>query len=192
MRDTNGPATYPEPTPPLEAYGRVTNPERFTYLHTSAAELLEQLACEFDVDRVDAFGLDPELERDCVLAAATVRLAPRAPGAAPIVIAFSTFPGLRVRFGKWCTMAFPSCGCDACDETAESETARLNSLIDSLIAGRFREAIRDSDAGGVWEESEFTSVVGHVQVRSQRQVTAGDRSSYEWKPWPKRLRSTSP
>ena len=62
--------------------------------------------------------------------------------AAPLIIAFSDFPGLRVHFGRWYVVAFPTCGCDACDETAESETERLGSLVDNMTAGRFREAIR--------------------------------------------------
>ena len=34
--------------PPLEAYSRVTNPERFASLHDSAAGLLHCLECEFE------------------------------------------------------------------------------------------------------------------------------------------------
>src|SRR5438270_12338638 len=107
---------------PLEAYSRVTNPERFASLHDSAAGLLDDLVREFDTRRRDAYGLDPELEKDCRLSRTSVALLPHDIEAASLTIAFSAFPGLRVRFGRWYVVAFPTCGCDACDETAESET----------------------------------------------------------------------
>ena len=53
--------------PPLEAYSRVTNPERFASLHDSAAALLHRLEREFETERREEYGLDPELERDCNL-----------------------------------------------------------------------------------------------------------------------------
>jgi hypothetical protein len=111
--------------PPLEAYSRVTNPERFASLRDSAAGLLHRLEGEFETERTEAYGLDPEFEHDCNLSRPSVALLPCDSGAAPLIIAFSDFPGLRVRFGRWYAVALPTCGCDACDETAESETERL-------------------------------------------------------------------
>ncbi len=180
-------------SPPLEAYSRVTDAERFGSLHRVAAELLDRLEREFDAERADGYGLDPELEQGFKLARPSVSLVPRDAGAAPIVVAFSAFPGIVVRFGRWCTAAFPTCGCDACDETAEDEIERLKSMIDNLTAGRFREAIRISAEGATWHEWEFWSGGGRCAQKSQldparaRQlVAAGDRSFYEWGPWPKR------
>jgi hypothetical protein len=179
--------------PHLEAYSRVTNPKRFALLHDFAAELLDRLELEFDVERTQRHGLDYELEEGCKLARPSVAIVPRDVGAAPIVVAFSAFPGLRVRFGRWCTTAFPTCGCDACGETAESETERFKTLIDNLTAGHFREAIRIPADGPAWQESEFWSVAARCAEKSQldraraRQlVAASDRSSYDWRPWPKR------
>jgi hypothetical protein len=179
--------------PPLEAYSRVTNPERFASLHDVATELLDRLEREFDAERTDGSGLDPELEEGCNQARPSVILVPRDIGAAPLVVTFTAFPGLRVRFGRWCMIAFPTCGCDACDETAESEAERLKSLVDNLIAGRFREAIRiraDGDASREWE---FWSVGGHFaewsqvdQAPARELVAARDRSAYDWRPWPRR------
>jgi hypothetical protein len=178
--------------PPLEAYSRVTDPERFGSLHQVAAELLDQLGREFDAERAEGYGLDPELEQSIKLARPSVTLAPRDAGAAPIVVAFSDFPGIAVRFGRWCTAAFPTCGCDACDETAESEIERLESMIDDLTAGRFREAIRISAEGTAWQEWELGSEGERCAKlrldpnRARELVAAGDRSLYEWRPWPKR------
>jgi hypothetical protein len=133
----------------------VTNPQRFAPLHNLAAELLDRLEREFDVERMNGPGLDPELEEHCKAAQPSISLVPRDVGAAPLTVVFTAFPGLYVRFGRWCTMAFPTCGCDACDETIESEAERLKSMIEDLIEGRFREATVMPAGGGAWLESEF-------------------------------------
>ena len=52
--------------PPLEAYSRVTNPERFRPLHGVALTLLEQLHASFNAKRVEGYGLDSELESGAV------------------------------------------------------------------------------------------------------------------------------
>jgi Family of unknown function (DUF6226) len=178
--------------PPLEAYSRVTNPERFASLHDVAAELLDRLEREFEAERREAYGLDPELEQGCNPSRPSVALLPRDIGAAPLVVAFSGFPGLRARFGRWYVVAFPTCGCDACDETAERETERLRSLIDNMTAGHFREAIRVRPDGTEWKESEFGSTGAHCaeelrldQAYARKLLDAGSRSSYQWAPWPR-------
>jgi Family of unknown function (DUF6226) len=179
--------------PPLEAYSRVTNPERFASLHDVAAELLDRLDLEFDAERAEGYGLDPELEEGVKLSRPSVILVPKDVSAAPIVVAFTAFPGVLVRFGRWCTAAFPTCGCDACDEATEGETERLRSMIDNLTAGRFREAIRIPAEGAAWKEWEFWSAAGRCAQKSQldppraRQlIAARDRSLYEWGAWGRR------
>lgn len=179
--------------PPPEAYSRVTNPGRFSSLHEAAVQLLDRLELEFDTARAEGYGLDPELEEGFQLARPSVALAPRDAGAAPMVVAFSAFPGLHVRFGRWYTVAFPTCGCDACDETAESEVQRLRSLIDNVTAGRYRESLQIA-ADGVaslwaefWSDRERFAQNSQVDRACARlPVSAGDRSSYEWRPWPRR------
>ena len=106
--------------PPEEAYSRVTNPERFQPLHAAATELLDRLEREFAVERLEGHDADDELGKKS-LARPAIRLTPHDRKAAPIVVAFSEFPGLHVRFGSWRTEPFPNCGCDACDETADGE-----------------------------------------------------------------------
>ena len=100
------------------AYSRVANPERFRPLRTAMLEVIDRLENDFDLERTEGYGLDEELERGMDLARPDVRLTPKDPDAAPIVVVFSTFPGLRVRFGRWYIEPFPDCGCDACDESA--------------------------------------------------------------------------
>jgi len=62
-----------------------------------------------------------------------------------------------------------------------------------MTAGRFREAIRARADGTAWKESEFWSTGGRCpeelrldQTRMRTLVDEGDRSSYEWGPWPRR------
>lgn len=179
-------------TPTPDAYGRVTNPERFASLHPFAAELLESLRRQFDVEQTERYGLDSELEQDVTILRPTVNLVPTERDAAPIAIAFTGFPGLRVRFGVWCTIAFPDCGCDACNETAEGEAARLKSFIDDVTHGRFSEAIQIS-AADAWVEWEVWSARGRShrknlldRERAGQLLAKSGRSSYVWTAWSRR------
>ena len=126
--------------PPEEACSRVTNPERFMPLHDTALEILAALEQRFDVERVEGYGLDEELAIRA-LVRPTIALRPIDPEAAPITVAFTDFPGLSVRFGKWSTEWFPVCGCDACAEDAEGEIERLTERVDCVAAGGFRETV---------------------------------------------------
>ena len=84
--------------PASEAYSRVTNPERFRPLHTFMVGLIGRLETAFDVERLEGYGLDDELEKGD-LVRPSVKLVPRDLSAAPILVSFTAFPGLRVRVG---------------------------------------------------------------------------------------------
>ena len=185
--------------PPPEAYSRVTNAERFRPLHPAMLEIISRLESDFEVERTEGYGLDEELEKGLELAGPLVRLIPRDPDAASITVAFSTFPSLYVRFGRWCKEPFPDCGCDACDLTAEGEIERLNEMVDDVIAGRFREAIECpllSSRGPGWRETKFwspdpdgrrSSGRSRVEGRRAREMSGGRRRlDLDWKPWPRR------
>ncbi len=177
-----------------EAYSRVTNPERFGLLHETAGRLLEQLELEFDIERFEGYGLDAELEQRYVLARPSIRMLPQKATAAPLVVAFSAFPGLQIRFGRWCMIAFPSCGCDTCKENAQGEIERMTLHVNDLTAGRFHEEINIHTDGDAWRESEFWSVGEHSSRQSSRlspdrarQLAAeGGQLSHYWEPWPRR------
>jgi hypothetical protein len=61
--------------PAPEAYSRVTNPERFRPLHTFMMDLIGRLEATFDVERLEGYGLDDELEKGD-LVRRSVRLVP--------------------------------------------------------------------------------------------------------------------
>jgi hypothetical protein len=130
------------PEPPAEAYSRVTNPERFRVLHEHADGLLARLRADHDVAVSARFELLPVLMQPFEHARRPVTLTPVAADAAPLSVAFTTFPSLLVRYGRWHVAAFPSCGCDACDEDAAGEGERLDDLVGSVVAGRFEEELR--------------------------------------------------
>ena len=169
-------------------------------MHWAILKILGRLENDFEVERTEGHGLDAALERGLEPARPDVRLSPKDPEAAPIAVVFSTFPGLNVRFGRWFTEPFPSCGCDACDESAEDEIERLNEMVDDVVAGRFHEAIRRpliSFRGTGWRETKFWSSAGKRTNRSRieglraREMSDGRRRlDLNWKPW-RRRRSIS-
>ena len=180
--------------PPPEAYGRVTDSERFRPLHESMLEIIRRLERDFDVERTDGYGLDGELERGLDLAGPCVGLRPRDPGAAPIVAAFTNFPGLHVRLGRWHIEALPACGCDACDESVERQVESLEQMVEGVVHGRFREALRRPVLpfmGSCWVEAEFLSPAGSRSTGSRldrlsaRRMSGGRRRvELDWGPWP--------
>ena len=188
--------------PPEEAYSRVTNPERFQPLHTAATELLDRLEREFAVERLEVHDVDDELAR-IRLACPPVRLVPHDPQAAPIVVAFTDFPGLHLRFGSWRTEPFPNCGCDACDETADGSIEHMTRMVEAVVSGGFRESIQVPRLlGAGWRESEFQFNDGHGGFSRSRgrisrsralEMTGGERRvTLDWKPWPRRNTTAKP
>jgi hypothetical protein len=170
-------------------YGRVTNAVRFAMLHAVALELLDRLQSDFDVERIEPYERDAELDRfgRIPLARPTVALVPRHPGCAPVVVAFSSFPGLLVRVGQRYPLAFPGCGCDACDESAEGEADRFRRLVHAITLGHCREYLErrgDGEATLVWAWESAGQ-----QWRELLPLKSTDASRVElgltsrWKPW---------
>ena len=118
------------------AYGRVTNPERYRPLHAVADALVEDLRASYDVAVDD----DPDerewLEKYRITRA--VRLSP-ASGGAPLLIGWTEFPGVVIRFGRSHTAPFPTCGCDACDEQVDDLRAELLNCTEAVTTGGYVE-----------------------------------------------------
>ena len=62
--------------PPEDAYSSVANPERFRPLHELALNLIARLEAEFDVDRMECYGLDKQMEESPELARPSIKLTP--------------------------------------------------------------------------------------------------------------------
>jgi len=174
---------FPDP-PPLEAYSRVTDPERFAPLHPLALDLLERLEAEYEVRRTTA----------SEAAGPSVTLTPAARRAAPVSVAFTPFPGLVVRCGHWLEDRFPSCGCDACRESADGEGERLRWTIGEVVAGRFAEEVRvpllRSGSRRWWlgaPDRRASSGGWERLSRAGARALRGDRPArVEWEPWTRR------
>jgi len=126
--------------PPHDAYERVSHPERFAPLHAVADALIAFLADEYDarVEEEVAFAADSRADPAQVVRA--VRVTPTAPDAAPLTFVFTDFPGVVLLAGALFQQAFPACGCDACDETAEFQAGELERDVFAVVEGGFGEA----------------------------------------------------
>jgi hypothetical protein len=174
------------PSPPEEAYGRVTDPGRYGALHAAGRDLLDRLTADHAVDRDDGdASLDPALTGG-VTAEAVVRLGPRSPDAAPLTVAFTSFPGLVVRFGHWVVRPFPWCGCDACAEEPDHLVDELTAGVAALVAGRFTERLTGSG-----RRRRLAYRLGDVEVDGQgvdarTAAHTGGPADRSWSAWPRR------
>lgn len=171
--------------PDDDAYGRVTNPERFGRVVDVARSLIQQLASIYDVvvhHATDGFQVgsnnwgEPDGE--------TVHLVPSE--GAPISITITSFPGVAIRFGEWGVEGFPTCGCDACDEQPESEIERMDELVNAVVAGRYEEELTRrslrTSFSGAWGSSS-----SEARLEKRESETYGQPAVHRWSGWPKRL-----
>jgi hypothetical protein len=107
------------PRPPDDAYGRVTDPERYRVVVDAALATIDELRARpgVSVRRVDESPFGGGLAPDLI-----VRIdADGAPS--PTWVGITPFPGVYVQAGDSRFAGYPSCGCDACDEDPD-ELAR--------------------------------------------------------------------
>jgi hypothetical protein len=170
--------------PPPEAYSRVTNPERFLPLHHRADALLRRLEEEYFVVREEDTALRAPPE-GVTLARASVGLRPRHAAAAPILISYTSFPGILLYFGRGSKVVLPPCGCDACGSTGEREASAMIQIVENVVAGRFEEQLQPPDfAWRVWSDR-------GSRGRGNISLEGWEAAVTRWEPWPKRS-STSP
>jgi len=188
------PAAYPGAEPLPEAYGRVSNPERYRVLHRWGHELLDRLTADFAVDRADVTGQEPSPFGDA--AAPAVRLVPRDAAAGPLTVVFTGFPGLAVRCGRWHQLVFPSCGCDACAEDPGELREKLEEHVGALVSGNLAERL--SQQGDWWlVEYDIPGIAsGSSKVRRAEAARgsgwfaapfqSGSPGAVHWSAWPRR------
>lgn len=171
---------------PENLYSSVTNPERFRPLYELALNLVAQLEAGFDVDRVEGYGLGSELEEDFELDRPPIKLTPRGSSSAPVPVAFTAFPGIAIRVGRWHSKWFPNCGCDACDETAEEEFSKFAEIVEAA-SGWFSERLVVSRFGDAWAERELWSDRSRRGGRSRVDLSIAlgreAEETIEWMPW---------
>lgn len=166
--------------PDPDAYGRVTNPERFQIVVDAAETLIDEMVGRFDVEKTHGASGDdfPDWNEAAV---ATVRLTPNA--GAPLVFMITDFPGVVIRFGRWRREAFPSCGCDACDEQPTEVIKQMLDLVESVVVGQLEEELTRrrlrSTLSGPWGSSSR-----ETPLRPGEWRTLGRPGIYRWPPWP--------
>jgi hypothetical protein len=170
--------------PPDDAYGRVTNPERYRPLHEAALQIVDELSATYHVSVTRGPDADPELESHGVELLDVIRLVPAIATAAPLTLALTGFPGVFMRVGTWRQGAYPHCGCDACDEAPVDAVAQLHQDVDNAVAGRITE---DWDGERLHFAESSTGVErssGWALIEGERRERYGAPRRYEWEPWP--------
>ncbi len=181
-------------SPPEDTYSVVSHPERFAPLHIVADALISHLRALYDVEVQEdpAFADDLLHERTEHLRA--VRLTPADPDAAPLTFVFTAFPGVIVHAGLLHDLVFPECGCDACDETWDTQAQDMEDKVFAVVAGRFQERMGWRE-GAPWAEHSFEygergrSGGGRRAWRLPAVRSAEGRLrqlKHGWRPWPAR------
>ena len=161
---------------------------RYAALHDEAESLLDELERGYLVERretKETRAYDGPLVR-------TAWLVPHTPAAAPLAVAFTDFPALVLRFGRWYQHALPACGCEACAGDPAALVADMRAQASALVEGGLWERVRRG-LGGSWAEA---LLVGRdLRASQQAPLTAGDArrarrdgfaAAVQWAPWPRR------
>ncbi len=130
-----------EDGPPGEVYSVLTHPERFRPLHDVARALIAYLERAYDVTVSEDPAHLADLPDGYVKAETAVRLTPAKPHAAPMTIVLTTDLRVVIQAGALVVEPFPVCGCDACDDTWESEADRLEDAVFAVVAGGLSESV---------------------------------------------------
>jgi hypothetical protein len=186
--DANGPAP--------DSYSVDSHPERFAGLHDVVLALVDHLAAVYDVDVDDDPVHAGELLMEARDVVQAVRITPRRDGAATLTFVLNEYPGVIVHAGVLHDFPFPACGCDACDETAETAADRVEMLVLTVAAGGYSERY---PVGSLrWREYALTAVDGSGSeggrgepgpVAAERLRDAEIRLRHVaggWSPWPLR------
>lgn len=144
--------------PPSDSYSVDSHPERFAGLHAVARALIDYVSAVYDVDVHEDPAHAADLLRDARNVAKAVQVTPRRYGAASLTFVLTGYPGVMVHAGVLHDFPFPVCGCDACDETAETAADRMEMLVLTVAAGGYSE--RYPVGSRRWSEYALTAVDG--------------------------------
>ena len=166
--------------PAPEDYGRVTNPERYQAVVDAARGIIADLVKRYQVEVTP--GIQSVDFPDWTPSAEEVSRVRPSQGA-PLTFMFTEFPGVIVRVGHWCVEGFPSCGCDACNESPQVVVERLNDLVGAAVEGSYEEELT---------KRRLTYTIDGGSSSSERRLVRGEWKPYgvlarhRWPAWPKR------
>lgn len=182
-------------SPPEETYSVDSHPERFAPLHAVADALVTFLHEQFEVVVEDVVGAARDPRHEDIEAVRFVEVRPSRPSCAPLTFVFTAYPGVRLHAGLLHVFSYPVCGCDACDETWDTQADLLEQHVRAIVSGGFRETVTDSadlpleysmnhrggsesGAGRLSDDLPWDAVRAAQAVL--RALPAG------WEPWPRR------
>lgn len=129
-------------SPPDDTYSVTAHRERFQPLADVARGIIAWLERTYDVTVVEDLTLASSVVSPRDEAESALRLVPGSADAATLSFAFSTFPGVHLQAGARFSERFPSCGCDACDESVEGQARDLEEVVFGIVAGGLVESVR--------------------------------------------------
>jgi hypothetical protein len=166
--------------PDHEAYGRVTNPERYQIVVDAARDRIDDLVESYQVES-DAGEADVDFPDWASESAPVVRLRPVL--GAPLAFMFTDFPGVVVRVGEWGIRAFPACGCDACDEPPKEVVERMNDFVDAAIEGTYEEQLTKRTLTHRYP-SRRGALASERQLEHGEWKQFGSPTTHSWPAWP--------
>jgi hypothetical protein len=120
-------------------------------------------------------------------------LTPNRDEAAPLRLIYTEFPSGEVEAGVFFQSAFPSCGCDACDEEWSIVADRLENIVFAVVKGSFCEVfhLRSISTGMWWPDGSEESACRVRDLPYSKPYIA--KASWTlralkdgWQSWPKR------
>lgn len=129
--------------PPDDSYSVEEHTERFRPLHRIAEALITHLAESYQVTVetgphvVDILAEPPSADE----IAQAMLLTPNRNGAAPLLVVFTEYPGIRLYAGAFFHGVYPSCGCDACDDIWQNAADELERDVFVVITGGLSERV---------------------------------------------------
>ncbi len=127
--------------PPDDTYTVLTHPERFQPVHDVARALIAYLERAYDVTVSDDPALLADVSERYVRATTAVRLTPANPRSAPLIMVFTDLPGIVLMAGALLVEPLPVCGCDACDDSAETVADDLEWMVFAIVEGGLTERV---------------------------------------------------
>ncbi|MCU1405063.1 MAG: hypothetical protein JWQ43_1366 [Glaciihabitans sp.] len=187
-----------EAGPPDDSYSVDSHPERFMPLPAVAEALIEYLDREFNVtvSRDVTFGADLLHKQNDVVDA--IRVTPADSTAATLTFVVTAYPGVILHAGALHDFPFPTCGCDACDDSAHDLADQLENTVLSIVAGGYAEQYRAGKEP--WVSHTLTSIDGLGRSSGSGMATSASPERWEqgaalllavpngWSPWPARKR----
>jgi len=165
-------------SPPEKSYSVTSNLDRYEPLHEVARALIDYLESTSEVTlENDASCIADFLRPQGVLEA--VRVSPSNPDCATLTFGFTSFPAVYLHAGVLHDFAFPTCGCDACDEGINEQLDQVESRVFAVTSGNYRESV--ITRGRIWATYELNradrseSGRGRLDAVSKDQIKSASR-----------------